>query len=92
MQIRREASSESLSDPAGRNGIRTGLVRVRERHTVVLRGHAQLTLAATVTIDRLINDERINNGHRLAEGFQPVSQGFLAQDRQVIRCVVNHNR
>ena len=83
---------DGLHDSAGRNGIRSCIVRIGERHAIYLGGVLEASLALAIAIDSLIDDQRVEHRGWVDNRLEPVTQGLILQNREVIGSVVGNNR
>ena len=81
-----------LGNPSGGNGISTGIMCIPQRHPVKSRGSFKRSLSSPVLIDRLVNNQGINNRGGIDEGFDSMANGLMTQKREVVGSVVDDDR
>ena len=82
----------SLGDATGRDGVGSRIMGVQQLNAVELRRRGERALALPVFVDRLIDDQGIDDRHGSRQGRYPVPAGLAVKKGQVIGSVIDYDR
>ena len=84
-------TSERLRDATSCDRVRAGIVRIHQGHTVFDGRHFECALALAITVDSLVEHERVDDRRRVGERGQAVAQSLRAEQGQVVGSVIDRD-
>ncbi len=85
-------SCHRLRNTTSGNSICAGIVGIEKTNPVHGCRNFKSSFTAPIAIYRSIDDERVNDGSRVAKRLDAVTNRFVAQQRDVVRCIEHNHR